>query len=168
MNNFTKLMMLLSTLVLLIGGGFSFYLTYQGNQPVTVINMGEAGVAIEGFDTVSYHTIGTAQKGVHNFQVTWRGAIWYFSSLENRQTFSETPEEYAPQYGGYDPFAMAMNGTIQAATPELWAIAGGKLFLFHSGKTRNLWNENLPENASNADKQWVKLNQQVAYKARMQ
>ncbi|VAX07914.1 hypothetical protein MNBD_ALPHA03-307 [hydrothermal vent metagenome] len=167
MNNFTKLMMLLSTLVLLIGGGFSFYLTYQGNQPVTVINMGEAGVAIEGFDTVSYHTISTAQKGVHNFQVTWRGAIWYFSSLENRQIFSETPEEYAPQYGGYDALGMAMNGTIQAATPELWAIVDGRLFLFHSGRTRNLWQENEPENQEKADIQWAKIKQQIHYKKEM-
>lgn len=167
MNNFTKLMMLLSALVLVIGGGFSFYLTYQGNQPVAAININEAGIAIDGFDSVSYHTIGAAQKGAHNFQVTWNGAIWYFSSLENRQAFSEAPEEYAPQYGGYDPFGMAMNGTVQAATPELWLIAGGKLFLFHSGATRKAWQENLAENQKNADIQWAKIKQQIHYKAEM-
>ncbi|MCF6216008.1 MAG: hypothetical protein L3J58_07530 [Emcibacter sp.] len=164
MNNFTKLMMLLSALVLLIGGGFSFYLTYQGNQPVAQININEAGVAIDGFDPVSYHTIGAAQKGTRNFQVTWNGAIWYFSSLENRQAFSKTPEEYAPQYGGYDALGMALNGTAQASTPELWIIVDGRLFLFHSGPTRNLWQENEPENQEKADIQWAKIKQQIHYK----
>jgi len=167
MNNFTKLMMLLSTLVLIIGGGLTFYLTYQDNQPVRGINSDDAGVAINGFDTVSYHTLGAAQKGRHNFQVTWAGTIWLFTTIENRQAFTEAPEKYAPQYGGYDPIGMAMNGTAQAATPELWAIKDGKLFLFHSGETRKLWHENRQKNQKKADFEWAKLTQQIHYKKEM-
>ncbi|VAW06161.1 hypothetical protein MNBD_ALPHA01-300 [hydrothermal vent metagenome] len=168
MNNFTKMLMLTSTLVLLIGGGLSVYFTFQGNKAVTIVNEDKNGIAIDGFDAVAYHTAATAQKGLNGFQVTWAGSIWYFTSLENRQAFSENPEEYAPQYGGYDPFGMAMNGTAQPATPELWAIEDGKLYLFHSGQTRALWYENRAENQKNAHIQWTRLKQQARYKTEME
>ncbi|PCI47784.1 MAG: hypothetical protein COB49_06765 [Alphaproteobacteria bacterium] len=168
MNGFTKLIMLISTLVLMIGGGFSFYLTYQGYQPVAPINTSEDGIAIDGFDAVAYHTAGTAQKGVANFQVTWAGSIWYFTSLENRQFFSANPEKYVPQFGGYDPFGMAMNGAAQPATPELWAIKDGRLYLFYSGKTRTFWQENALENLKKANIQWNRIKQQILYKAEME
>ncbi len=168
MTNFTKLMMLISTLVLVIGGGFSFYLTYQANQPVALTHADENGIAIEAFDAVAYHSSGAAQKGVRNFQVTWAGSIWYFSNLENRQTFSSDPEKYVPQFGGYDPFGMAMNGVSQPATPELWEINDGKLYLFYSGKTRKLWQENFQENLINANIQWTRVKQKIQYKTEME
>ena len=168
MNNFTKLMMLISTLVLLIGGGISFYLTYQGYQPVAVTNQSADGIAIEGFDTVAYHTIGVAQKGSHNFQVTWSASIWYFTSPDNRQSFSDDPEKYAPLFGGYDPYGMPVSGAAQPATPELWETIGDKLYLFYSGQTRTLWQENRAQNLKNANNQWTKIKQQILYKVEME
>ena len=168
MTNFTKLMMLISTIVLVIGGGSSFYLTYQGYQPVAMTNSSVDGIAIEGFDAVAYHTTGAAIKGVHNFQVIWAGSKWYFSNLENRQFFSGDPEKYAPQFGGYDPFGMAINGAAQPATPELWAINDGRLYLFYSGKTRDLWQENRQANLKKANIQWTRVKQQIQYKAEME
>jgi len=167
MNAFTKIIMLLSVLVLLIGGGFSFYFTYQSGQPVRPVSAGADGIAIEGFDAVAYHKTGAAQKGQYNFQVTWNGGLWHFTSLENRQNFSENPEKYAPQYGGYDPLGMAMNGSTEPGTPELWTVVDGKLYLFYSGKTRKIWQENAPENRKKADHQWYKLKQQRHYKTEM-
>lgn len=168
MNNFTKLMMLISTLVLMVGGGLSFYLTYQGYQPVAVTSTNEDGIAIEGFDAVAYHMSGQAKKGSVNFQVTWAGSTWYFTNFENRQNFSDNPEKYAPRFGGYDPFGMAMNGATQPATPELWAVTDGKLYLFYSGKTRTLWQKNRAENLKNANIHWNRIKQQILYKAEME
>lgn len=171
MNSITKLLMLISTVVLVIGGGFSLYLSLQDNQPVAAINTGADGVAIDGFDVVAYYTSGNtsggAHKGTHNFQVSWSGSLWYFRNMANQQAFSDDPEKYAPQYGGYDPFGMALNGTAQPATPELWAVVEGKLYLFHSGKSRKLWQENEPENRKNADHHWAKAIQQIRYRAEM-
>ncbi|MBL4800312.1 MAG: hypothetical protein JKY45_00360 [Emcibacter sp.] len=167
MNGFTKSIMLISTLVLVIGGGFSLYLTFQANQTVALTHADARGVAIESFDPVAYHTAGAAQKGVANFQVTWAGSIWYFTSLENRQAFSADPEKYAPQYGGYDPLGMATGGAAQPATPELWTIEEGKLYLFYSGETRKIWQENTVENRKEANIKWAKLKQQIFYKQEM-
>lgn len=168
MTNFTKLLMLISTLVLLIGGGFSFYLTYQGYQTVEPTNATEQGIAIDGFDAVAYHTEGAAKKGVENLQVTWAGATWYFATFDNRQAFSGDPEKYAPQYGGYDAYGMAINGATQPATPELWTMEDNKLFLFHSGQTRKRWQGNSTGNQVEANIHWTRIKQQIQYKREME
>ncbi|PCI34517.1 MAG: hypothetical protein COB54_01690 [Alphaproteobacteria bacterium] len=168
MTNFTKLLMLISTLVLLIGGGVSFYLTYQGYQTVALTNASEQGIAIDGFDAVAFHTEGSAQKGLEHYQVTWAGATWYFSTFDNRQAFSGDPEKYAPQFGGYDSYGMAMNGATHPATPELWTIEDAKLFLFHSGQTRKRWHENSPDNLREANINWTRIKQQIQYKREME
>ncbi len=161
-------MMLISALVLLIGGGISFFLTYQSYQSTNLASSSEEGIAINGFDAVAYHRSARAQKGSPNFQVTWSGAIWHFNSLDHRQDFSENPEKYAPQYGGYDPYGMAMNGATQPATPELWHIKDGKLYLFYSGETRRLWQAKMPENIKKANIHWARLKQQIHYKSEME
>lgn len=168
MNNFTKIIMLISTMVLVIGGGAAAYLTFQSYQPISLISSNEQGIAIDGFDVVAYHKDGAARMGKENFQVTWAGSLWYFSTLENRQAFSQAPDRYAPQYGGYDPYALSINGVTQPATPELWAIHDNKLFLFYSGKTRKLWQENKIENIKIADREWVKIRQQIDYHLQME
>jgi hypothetical protein len=59
------------------------------------------GVAIDGYDTVAYHTEGLAVKGRHEFSHNWNDAKWYFASADNRDLFAADPERFAPQYGGY-------------------------------------------------------------------
>ena len=165
MTAFTKLIMLISLLVLMIGGGFSFYLAAQGGGAVAITSTDERGVALDGFDAVAYHTARAPQKGVEKFQVSWAGSLWYFTNLENRQSFSRNPEKYMPAFGGHDPYGMATGGIIQPATPELWEISKGRLYLFYSGKTRTLWHENKQNNLKKATLHWTRIKQQTLYKA---
>jgi YHS domain-containing protein len=65
------------------------------------INTGGSGLAIKGFDTVAYFTLGKPVKGKKEFAVDWKGAKWFFSSREHMEMFEGSPERYAPQYGGY-------------------------------------------------------------------
>jgi len=167
MTNLTKILMLISTLVLVIGGGFSFYLTYKSYQPVALTNENAAGIAIDGFDAVAYHTAGRAQRGDHKYQVSWNDAVWYFATLENRQRFSADPERFAPQFGGYDPYGVAINGAAQPAAPELWEIQSGKLYLFYSAETRTLWRERREQNIRAAHDNWARIRQQIAYQTKM-
>ncbi len=167
MTGFTKAIMLLSLLVVIIGGGFSFYLTYQSNDTPAVAYANRQGIAIEGFDAVAYHMVGQPTKGKENFQVTWAGTTWYFISLENRQAFSQDPEKFAPAFGGHDPYGMASGGLSQPATPELWEVSDGKLYLFYSGQTRRLWQQDKAENLKKANVQWNRIKQQIRYKAEM-
>lgn len=58
------------------------------------------GIAINGYDTVAYHTEGRAIKGKAEFSYEWNDANWHFASAENRDLFAAGPERYAPQFGG--------------------------------------------------------------------
>jgi len=65
------------------------------------INVNSQGIAIEGYDTVAYFTIGKPVMGVEKFSYQWNGATWLFSSAEHLNLFKNAPEKYSPQYGGY-------------------------------------------------------------------
>ena len=65
------------------------------------INTTFLGVAIKGYDTVAYHTEGSAVMGKSEFSHKWNDAKWYFSSAHNMELFAADPERFAPQYGGY-------------------------------------------------------------------
>jgi YHS domain-containing protein len=52
-------------------------------------------------DPVAYFTMGKPVKGDENISYEWQGARWLFSNNEHRSLFIQSPERYAPQYGGY-------------------------------------------------------------------
>jgi hypothetical protein len=58
-------------------------------------------LAIGGYDTVAYHTIGKAVPGRLEYQTIWHDARWQFSSKENLDLFTEDPEKYAAQFNGH-------------------------------------------------------------------
>ncbi len=70
----------------------------SSNNPV---NIGSDGLAIKGYDTVAYFTVGKPVKGDKQFSHDWNGAKWLFSSKDHLDLFAASPEKYAPQYGGY-------------------------------------------------------------------
>src|SRR5690349_1655929 len=65
------------------------------------------GQAIRGFDAVAFYTDGKPVKGNKAFTFKWKGATWYFSSKSHLDRFKDSPERYAPQYGGYCAYGTA-------------------------------------------------------------
>jgi len=65
------------------------------------INVNSQGIAIKGYDTVAYFTMGKPVMGDEKFRYQWNGATWLFSSEEHLNLFKNAPEKYSPQYGGY-------------------------------------------------------------------
>jgi len=80
--------------------GFLLF-TVSCNTPTSKININPDGLAIKGYDTVAYFTIGKPVAGKKEFRKIWQGADWLFSSMEHLQLFQENPAQYVPQYGGY-------------------------------------------------------------------
>src|ERR1700721_430634 len=62
---------------------------------------GAPRLAIGGYDTVAYHTVGKAVPGTLEYQTIWHDARWQFSSKENLDLFTKDPEKYAAQYDGH-------------------------------------------------------------------
>ncbi|MGD1803851.1 YHS domain-containing (seleno)protein [Dapis sp. BLCC M126] len=113
----------------------------------------ENGVAIRGTDPVAYFQVGQPVQGNKQFTHNWMGVNWWFSSAKNRDLFVASPEQYAPQYGGFCAFAVA-NGYTAPIVPEAWSIVEGRLYLNFSLRVRARWERDIPGNIARADENW--------------
>lgn len=110
-------------------------------------------LAIRGYDPVAYFTEGKAVKGDKDFTLGWQGADWRFANAENRDRFSEDPEKYAPQYGGYCAWAVSRNYTAPT-DPDAFTLVDGKLYLNYNKRVMNQWLEDRDRNIEQADENW--------------
>ncbi len=119
----------------------------------------DKGVAIQGYDPVSYFTKSKAEKGKSEISAAYQGATYYFSSQANKSEFLQSPSKYEPQYGGWCAFAMA-DGKKVEINPETFKILDGKLYLFYNAYFNNTlksWDKNEKNLKAKADKNWINL-----------
>lgn len=93
------------------------------------------GVAIDGFDPVSYFTGSEPQQGLPDYEYEWSGVPWYFANAANRDIFIRAPEVYAPQFGGHCLMSLS-RGYLSDGKPRLYAIEAMKLYFFYSAANR--------------------------------
>lgn len=127
----------------------------------TLVFTDKKGVALEGFDPVTYFTDGAPKKGDAKIEGTYNGALYHFLSQENRATFEKDPTKYAPAYGGFCGYAASV-GKVRPANPLIWSIVDGQLIVQHTKGADELWKQDVAGNKAKADKYWPRL---VAAKA---
>ena len=113
-------------------------------------------VAASGYDTVAYINSGRAIPGKPDYQAEALGAKWYFHTAENLALFQQSPEKYAPAYGGYCAYA-ASYGSLATSDPHAFSVVDGVLYLNYSLGVRNRWRKDVPGNISRANGNWPKL-----------
>lgn len=109
-----------------------------------------SGVAIRGADTVAYFTEGKPVMGKDEFSTEWQGATWKFASQKHLDLFVANPEKYAPQYGGYCAYGVAV-GNLVKIEPENWRIVDDKLYLNFNTSLQKKWEEDIPGYIKEAD-----------------
>ena len=114
------------------------------------------GVAIDGFDPVSYFTDAKPQRGSPDYEYYWRGVPWYFVSAANRDVFKRAPEVYAPQHGGYCEMSLA-RGYLSDGKPQIYAVEKMKLYLFYSAANREAFLIATGEAIEQASANWETL-----------
>ena len=120
---------------------------------------------MQGYDAIAYYSE-DALKGSEQFSAQYDGATYYFISRENRDIFTQTPEDFLPKYGGWCAYAMLEGDTVNI-DPESYKIVEGKLYLFYNGfwgDTLKKWNKLAEEQfeselITSADTQWNELNE---------
>ncbi|MEW6304674.1 MAG: YHS domain-containing (seleno)protein [Verrucomicrobiota bacterium] len=122
----------------------------------TLVFVDKKGVALEGYDPVSYFKDAKPMKGSVEFEATYNGALYHFVSAEDRETFEKDPVKYAPAYGGYCGYAASV-GKVRPANPLLWSIVDGQLVVQHTKGAAELWEKDVRGNKAKADKFWPKL-----------
>ncbi len=114
------------------------------------------GLALSGYDPVSYFVAGKPVAGDSAHTLKWMDATWRFSSAENLALFRANSGAYAPQYGGYCAWAVA-NGYTASADPEAWRIVEGRLYLNYSAEVQEEWEVDIPGFIARADQSWPRL-----------
>ena len=142
--------------------GLFLLLVTLGSLPFTsfaqsLINQSPfSGLAIHGYDTVSYFTTHSATPGNRDITVSFEGVEWAFSNKKNLALFQQSPYNYIPQYGGYCAYAASQNA-ISDVDPTAWQIENGKLYLNYDHKVQRLWANKILENISQGDQNWPRL-----------
>ena len=100
------------------------------------------GVAIGGFDLVSYHAAAGPLPGAAQHSVNYQGYDYRFATADNLEAFLARPEQYLPRYQGWCATTLAM-GRLACPDPLNFKIEDGSLLLFELvGFTngRTVWN----------------------------
>jgi YHS domain-containing protein len=144
------------TSILLALAAFAVAGTALAAANVAPINTDKKGVALHGYDAVTYFESDKPQPGSEAFSYTFMGATWRFVSAENRKKFAQHHEMYMPQYGGYCAKAVSENDTADI-DPLAYKIVDGKLYLNYSPKIQKVWEADIPGRIAKADKYWPGL-----------
>lgn len=120
----------------------------------------EKGVALSGYDPVSYFIQNKPSKGSTSFSLINQGVVYLFSSEMNKQLFKASPAKYEPEYGGWCAYAMGLKGEKVSVNPETFKVKNNKLYLFYNqffNNTLKDWNKDEANLKSKADNNWIKL-----------
>jgi YHS domain-containing protein len=115
------------------------------------------GVAIQGFDPVSYYMNDKPLEGKKTISLTYNSAVYFFSSEKNLEIFKKNPSKYEPAYGGWCAYAMGAKGEKVEIDPETFKIINGKIYLFYNRFLTNtlpLWNKDEASLKPKADRNW--------------
>ena len=132
----------------------------QGGKQITtdaekafLNNIDPDGVTLQGYDAVAYFTQMKAIKGEPKYSARYNGATYWFSSEANVNMFKDHPEMFAPQYGAFCGYAMALN-KLRPINPEIFDVVDGRLILQHSEDAYNRFHKDVAGYVSKADNNW--------------
>lgn len=122
----------------------------------TIVTDPLTGVALEGYDPVSYFTEAEPLAGSPDYEFVWQGVPWYFATAANRDVFMRHPEVYAPQYGGHCAMSLS-RGFLSDGKPRLYVIERMKLYLFYSVANREAFFAQAEPALAAANQNWRRL-----------
>jgi hypothetical protein len=123
--------------VAVVGSSLTVVVPFVARAATTerVVTDPQSGLALYGFDPVSYFTEGQPVPGIAEFEYRHAGVSWRFRNEGNRAAFATNPEIYSPRFGGYDPLGVA-RGVATPGHPQLWVRRDDRIYLFHKAETR--------------------------------
>ena len=120
-----------ATMLMLVTG-----LAAAGDLNPSIVTDPLTGVAIFGYDPVSYFTGNAPQPGRPDYEYDWQGVPWYFASAANRDVFVGNPGVYAPRFGGHGAMSLA-RGFLSDGNPHVYIVFRNRLYLFFSPGNRD-------------------------------
>lgn len=112
------------------------------------------GYGANGYDAVAYFTENAAVIGDDAYTAEHEGVAYRFSSAANRDAFAADPAKYAPQYGGFCAFGLAMGRKVPT-DPTAFAVVDDKLYLNLNKGVQKRWRADIPGFVKGADNNWA-------------
>jgi YHS domain-containing protein len=107
---------------------------------------------------VAYVNEGKAVKGSPEIKSSVQGVIYLFAHPENKAEFDKDPSKYAPQYGGFCAYGVALGVLADIEDrPEAFAVSNGKLYVCSSAGSLRKFRADIDKNIEKADKQWLRI-----------
>lgn len=122
---------------------------------------GASGVALAGFDPVSFFQTGAPLNGSPMIRADHAGATYLFASEDSRDTFLANPDRYAPQYGGFCAYGVSINILLPVDITTA-QVRNGKLYLNVNADILEKFNADFEGSVSRANTNWPGLFQQNA------
>lgn len=144
-------------LLLLTGFTLSVHAQISVETRKRQYNLNQSGLALSGYDPVTYFTKQKAVEGKKDIALLIEGVTYRFANTQDRDLFKASPSKYEPQYGGWCAFAMGDNGKKVEVDPETFKLVNGKLYLFYNkffNNTKKSWDKNESNLKTKADVNW--------------
>ena len=156
-------------------GGLSTALPFAAS-PVALLTMGApviaganrqvvsdpaTGLALYGYDPLTYVVDGKARLGKPDYEKRWAGVTWRFVNIGNQKAFADAPDFYCPRYGGYDALGIT-RGHATAGKPVIFEVHENRVYLFYSHANRHVWLDARDAHIARADQRWSKVRKSLA------
>jgi YHS domain-containing protein len=122
----------------------------------TAVNTDATGLVIRGYDPVAYFTEGKAVPGRPEFSAEFEGGNYLFATAANRDAFTADPGRYAPQYGGYCAYGVAVGKKFDIDAGS-WRIVDGKLYFNLNPMILEKWSAELDDYLRKSEESWPKI-----------
>jgi len=117
---------------------------------------GASKIAVSGYDPVAFFTDAKPINGSPFISAEYQGATYFFVSEDHKKLFSESPDKYAPQFGGFCAFGVGLNKLFPVDI-NTWQVRDGKLYLNLNGDILKKFNADFDGNVAKAGKNWPGL-----------
>lgn len=128
-------------------------------QDKSIYNIDKEGIAIQGYDPVSYFDASGPIEGIATYTSIYQGQKFLFANATNMKKFEANPAKYDPAYGGWCAYAMGVDGDKVKINPETYKILDSRLYLFYNAHFINTlpkWNKDEKKLKEKADDFWQK------------
>jgi len=114
------------------------------------------GLAVHGYDVVSYHEDDGPQVGKAKYSHIHQGATYRFASRSNLRRFKANPAKYEPAYGGFCAYGVALGKKFDG-DPNFWKIVDGRLYLNLNKDIQKNWSKDISGNVDKANVNWIDI-----------
>jgi hypothetical protein len=120
-----------------------------------LVNVDDQGVALHGYDPISYRTLNAPVAGSPGLTSVY-DATYLFTTADHKAAFDREPASAAPRFGGYCAYA-ASQGRLSPVQPEVFEVVDGALLLFTNQEFRRLFAQDPLGLLAKAEANWPGL-----------